>query len=553
MTTSPPITLCPDIIPHVLECLAPGRMPLEEDFPAVLAERKIRRHTLAMSARLCHAFAGPALDLLWRVLDDVKPLLSIIPSFMKEYGLFAEAVTDAEWERFQGYAGRVRELNALHNVDRHSEEPHLTWMVLMQRSRGLPLLPRLERLVISHHRSPLLMMLGSTLTHLDINLSNDSFLSQTKENLTAGMVRPYLPNLKGLSCYHDHVAPEDRDQAPGKIEVFALTNLHEVEIRHMRFLTRSMLTSLMAFLHLRKLDLEFERFAPEDRVAVAETPLEPGFFDLKELHLRSSFDAISTFFNATNPPCLESLSLTHESRFDPVLAPRRIIQDLHTTYTKIPRGIRCFHLRIVNHSYYYDDRDVAEPPQFPVSDLLPGILLTLHRDMREVTLLINLQTQLTNADLLALCAAWPALTRFEFSFLGEDHRPNIRYRASLPTFMTLVEFVRTHPHLERLALPCLSVERIPDITEMSPNSLDIPRHGLRLLRLSSLAPGTHIVLLALALDRMFPELELGYARVARAVQSSENIYDTGVLMILLLTLQTARRPRVRNSGVEHEE
>ncbi|KAI0644951.1 hypothetical protein C8Q79DRAFT_1001572 [Trametes meyenii] len=529
MAASPSITLCADIIPNVLEHLSPGPKPSAKDFPAVIAERKIRRHTLAMSARLCRAFKVPALNLLWRVLDDVVPLLSVIPSYSVKDGSFNEAITDVQWGRFQEYAGRVRELNARCNEYDQYQEQDITWMVLMQRSQGLPLFPRLERLAVDVTRGPLLMLLGPALTHLDVSLSTGSHSPRNNLNLIADLVRPYLPHLKGLSWYEYDVA---RSQAPGKIDVSALSNLHEVQIRHKVSATRSMLVSFMAFPQLRKLDLDF-RFTPEDRAAVAEAKLEPGFFDLKELHLCASFD---------DPPCLELLSLTHQGHFHRV-GRATIVQGLHIAYPKIPRQIRRLHLRIFDHDSYYDD-GVTDLPEF-------AMLLTL-RDVREVTLSVNLTTQFTNDNLLALCGAWPALTRFEFAFCreeGSERRPNIRRHASLPTFTTLVAFARAHPHLERLALPCLNVEQVPDIT--SPDLLDIPRHGLRLLRLSSLAPGTRVVLLALALDRMFPELELGYASMAQGARSSESIYDADVLMMLLLTLQVARRSKVND--VEHGE
>lgn len=41
------------------------------------------QRALARSARVCKAFAEPALDVLWRELDDLLVLLRILPPFQK--------------------------------------------------------------------------------------------------------------------------------------------------------------------------------------------------------------------------------------------------------------------------------------------------------------------------------------------------------------------------------------------------------------------------------------------------------------------------------------
>lgn len=41
------------------------------------------QRALARSARVCKAFAEPALDVLWRELDDFLVLLRILPPFQK--------------------------------------------------------------------------------------------------------------------------------------------------------------------------------------------------------------------------------------------------------------------------------------------------------------------------------------------------------------------------------------------------------------------------------------------------------------------------------------
>jgi len=43
-----------------------------------------RRTTLASLARTCRAFEGPALDVLWRNIEGLRPLLCTMPSDLFE-------------------------------------------------------------------------------------------------------------------------------------------------------------------------------------------------------------------------------------------------------------------------------------------------------------------------------------------------------------------------------------------------------------------------------------------------------------------------------------
>ena len=49
-------------------------------------DMRLRRRlaTLASLARTCHAFEGPALDVLWREIEGLRPLLCTMPSDLFE-------------------------------------------------------------------------------------------------------------------------------------------------------------------------------------------------------------------------------------------------------------------------------------------------------------------------------------------------------------------------------------------------------------------------------------------------------------------------------------
>lgn len=76
--------------------------------------------TLAALARTCHTFTEPALDVLWRELATLSPLLQCLSSDLwvlqkgKQSGrkelCFRKPLLDADWTRFNYYKGRIRTL-----------------------------------------------------------------------------------------------------------------------------------------------------------------------------------------------------------------------------------------------------------------------------------------------------------------------------------------------------------------------------------------------------------------------------------------------------------
>ncbi|KAI0764401.1 hypothetical protein BD413DRAFT_482852 [Trametes elegans] len=528
--------LHPDILSRLFEHLSPGPVPGPRAFPTLCSERRIRRHTLAISARVCRAFYGAALDVLWHAMDDITPLLSVLPTYTTNGGVFTGGITDENWQRFQVYASRVRQL-VMSRDERYGRSPSETaWMVLMQRSHG-PLLPRLEHLAVSCSVGALMMLLSPTLTHLDWRITVSFNPNRGLADLLLEMVEPHFAHLKSLTLYEYDVA---NHKLPGKIDVCALTHLHELSVDHHIVLTASTLRSLVMFPYLRKLALMFE-LTPEELSALAQTKLEPGFFQLQELNLHAKLEEITAFLEATEPPCLDSLSITRQCSF--FRLPREpLYHALHMVYTKIPRRIRALHLRLLNVDGYYPNEPEAQ--DVTASRLVPPALQTLP-DLRELTISVEgLGTRLKDEHLRTLCAAWPALTRFEYTASAKSS--GVRAPTRPPTFGTLLDFARAHPALVQLVLPTLSAEGMPEPGFGSDGASGAratpPHRGLRLLRFCGLARKTSIPRLALALDRAFPALDVGHLD-SSCRSPLGGVEDPDVLMLALITLQAARKLR----------
>ena len=74
---------CQDILTEIFKHLSPGWLDEWKRDPQCAQDQKTQRQALASAARVCRAFSDPALDVLWRALDDVQPVLWLFPTFVR--------------------------------------------------------------------------------------------------------------------------------------------------------------------------------------------------------------------------------------------------------------------------------------------------------------------------------------------------------------------------------------------------------------------------------------------------------------------------------------
>ncbi|KAJ6540326.1 hypothetical protein B0H19DRAFT_959324, partial [Mycena capillaripes] len=87
-------------------------MALSGTVTASLAAKGTARKRLLSAALTCKSFCPTALDILWRNMDNLVPLLKLLPSFQEFNGIFVifGSITWADWVRFDCYARRVRQV-----------------------------------------------------------------------------------------------------------------------------------------------------------------------------------------------------------------------------------------------------------------------------------------------------------------------------------------------------------------------------------------------------------------------------------------------------------
>ena len=82
---APSKIVCHDILADIMSFIHPG------EYPGVWCrdrdeerERKLCLRTLASAAMVCRMFSEHAQDVLWAALDDIEPLLRLLPLYRHE-------------------------------------------------------------------------------------------------------------------------------------------------------------------------------------------------------------------------------------------------------------------------------------------------------------------------------------------------------------------------------------------------------------------------------------------------------------------------------------
>ncbi|KAG9008632.1 hypothetical protein FRB94_013039 [Tulasnella sp. JGI-2019a] len=142
----------------------------------------------AVLARVSHTWSSVALDALWHKLDSIFPLLELIASLewdSEDELRFPKFVEPPDWERFQSYARRVRDLNWDDGQSSKTRNGHTDGYlsqtvfsdIYLHRPTAGPLLPgllTLKRVVLNDSTAlHLLPFLSGCVTDLHIDLGDD--------------------------------------------------------------------------------------------------------------------------------------------------------------------------------------------------------------------------------------------------------------------------------------------------------------------------------------------------------------------------------------------
>ncbi|KAI0366741.1 hypothetical protein BV20DRAFT_971472 [Pilatotrama ljubarskyi] len=530
--------LCPEILVEIFDYLTPGR-PLDENaLPKDRVRRREAQRTLARAARVCHAFSGPALSVLWRVTDGLVSLLSILPSFTrhadKSYVLTRD-VSDAEWARFQEYAWRVRELYT--SGDKHISP--WVWTFLSRRCTAgfslIPQLQRLESLRVSASEPGRIVLLTPTLRHLV--LSVEPALSGTEEaqhiittvmEVAQKVCIPHLASLRITS--HGYLTASMQPVLPPWPQ---LSHLQELEIMTSFLLDAEILQTLSGFSGLRKLTVSARLLF--DVTALPITRPRSPFSALRDLKIIGAPRVCAIFLEAVAPVQLDSLALRFTEwhlmpQDDPELA--LLMAALTTTAT---RALRRLEFAFASYQLPTSLLEVVQPAL-----ALDGLThVTFRMDKLQDSLPV------TDAALCTMAQAWPNLVDFEMSFGESDGDEEDLAIDDPPSAQALILFAQRHPRLVRLVWPYVCMTEPFGLPEL--RTVPLLDHGLQVFRTSLVEKDglpKHRAY-AMLLDRLFPNLDLSDAdaqypgtKMMYYRERHQNWHDVEQL---LLAIQDGRR------------
>ncbi|KAM5540938.1 hypothetical protein V8D89_005249 [Ganoderma adspersum] len=499
----------PDILYHVFSYLDPVHQ-LDDD--AVYESRR----SLAIAARTCQGFVGPALDVLWRRLPDDQPLADLLCALdiaemekprqdlgrnkARRYHLpnqdeggyrLSGAAEEYEerWRLSRGYD--IKYVRILHF---HSFCGASTTLASMQGGRdswsGAPVLPRLLSVAFCHISTRALTpgalaLISPSIRRLNFNLES------------ACTWPPLEDKLRSLFSQSVSLAPEIeklRLELLPSILGFPLMQTHCSYVRHLEVFPQldpeelQILTTLPA---LQSLSISLSAL-PQGRTGAA-LPLQ--FESITALVIQGTWPNLSALLENVLLPSLHTLSVTGWDYGEQAA-------ELANTVTQ------CFHTISAKHPFISSLTVSVAPGRTPpsrsclaygfptVKDTFKGALLDLVHPLLSLSSLRTLSLGFpsyfdiacTSADWRAVAESLRALEAFHlrvwpyFGFAIRDGScPRERERPRGGPLDALAHFARCCPRLRLLHLPALQVaeDPVPVLTALH-RDVDEP-HGLRTL------------------------------------------------------------------------
>ncbi|KAI0352031.1 hypothetical protein OH77DRAFT_830495 [Trametes cingulata] len=561
------VLFSPTITEGIFEHLSPGPCPLVRDRSVTKCRRECQE-ALARLAAVCRAMCAPALDALWRHVDDFSHLLYAIgPSYNRKQKMLADIVSDEQWARFQEYALRVRSLN-VGNAAGNIHNNVLTFLSCMCSQEALlPRLVRLTGLSIDSVTTSYRFLYASTIRQLHVR-SDDHMAS-------AGVIRMALePAKHALTSIVELLIDGTPNITRPVISYWTLPQLRTLKVMDTSPLSVEAICALAAFPNLRTLGLSLAPGIPD----IPEDERPTGFSSLQELELRGNAVDAMRLLSIISPPHLQTIVLSSQLCGDR-RSPTPIDQLFQPLSYSLPLSLQSFRASF--------DCTSGCCLSVRIGPLLAALCPI--QQLRSVVFSCGgLPFELSDDDLHQAQDAWPDLTEFEvdggiciwsstYNSGPRRHGRRMRSRShdrpvsvqsptagrrlrrrvyaqgsrylvsddedwpadgedsSFLTVSSLAAFAHTHPHLERLVIPSLSLDLVPDL-----DSVPILDHPLRHLRICYLTPGIPVYPCALILDLLFPHLDLSSTRLARAELRDGTGGATNELNLVLLGLQAGR-------------
>ncbi|OAX39075.1 hypothetical protein K503DRAFT_113858 [Rhizopogon vinicolor AM-OR11-026] len=200
-------------MPHVHVCLLPTEILLDiftiiRDDKALSWMRPFREYsTIAALARTCRAFKEPALDVLWKNMDGLGPLVSCLPENVKvtTNGMMSlrRPPFVEEWMIFGQYAHRIHSLTICYSWLNEISDLVVEALVSAPSSVMLPNLRTLEWFDDRGSSIPLLRtLLVPTITSITISSDSSPWNPSFSKSALLSSIGSRCPSIQKLHCVY---------------------------------------------------------------------------------------------------------------------------------------------------------------------------------------------------------------------------------------------------------------------------------------------------------------------------------------------------------------
>ncbi|KAF8550082.1 hypothetical protein OG21DRAFT_1514508 [Imleria badia] len=421
----------------VAHCYSPGR-------------RRYTASNLVSVARTCRAFKEPALDVLWKDLDDLSPLAQCLPEASHQLEpiphkvSFTRPLTQIEWDILTSYTCRIR---SVQNFNRGLDWESVT--TFLNPPTTVPLFPNLRTLRCEYTENimHLLHLPLPSLVSLDVifeNLLSLQSFPKFSPNISFS-IRLLTTTFSRIQVNH----------------VCRWKNLRSVVCPHF-ILDVDVLVYLSRMPALTRLDFMLSTTFP-----TSESPL--FFPNLHDLKLQSkSLEAISRLLSQALLPAITDFVIVGNC---PSRQELSILTDIQTSGAS--SAIES--LRLTQSLLLSRNVPRSEAPVLCFENLRPCMKFS---NLRHINLAIGWNVDLTDSDLLTLTLAWPRLETLSINSGWGWNTP----RGVTPN--GLLQLLHTCRSLSRIALviDTRSYTELPSSGSLASLGLTLPpRYSINLL------------------------------------------------------------------------
>ncbi|KAF9065922.1 hypothetical protein BDP27DRAFT_1365997 [Rhodocollybia butyracea] len=417
-------------------------------------------------------FLEPALDVLWKRICGMEPLLSVLPETTLVNGqkMFLRPIAPSSWDRLQFYTSRVREFDDWERFKKQSVHDS----VYAYLGQEKPIFPNLRMLRLTGHR---LCNSDSFAFFLNTGLQAVLWLCDPLESpVDAGS--NLGPSLALLVSKSPGLMSLTLSQYTYSGLSHSLSCLRDLEKLSVIFLPHLEMDSIQAIALLPKLtDLHL---ALPAGILVHYTGVESGFPSLTKIWLSGSTFDLREFLAVARPKALRNLTI--DWNFEPI-ANQSPLADIAAITHFLPFFPSLRKLEMNGDALSSLTKDLDEQQLWSIFEPLLEL-------KRLENLFYNIPLPVSDQKTVRIACAWPNLRDLYLDSPG-----------GLSSLESLVHFARHCPDLESLYYP---IQLRPTIPSTIPPTLS--PHPLHTFETRGEANVMNAPAIALGLHQIFPNL-----------------------------------------------